>query len=252
MKVTEPKVYLVAKPQLSWPGYGDFVVKELGLESIDNNPTSTAEHLCEVAGRLCYMSYNKPRPGGNEAYLKHILESGHGSVTEHAVWGFIITGVSRSFTHELVRHRHFSFSQLSQRFVDESDARFVCPEMIAQDETLQQIWQRSIESSQSAYAVLVAKIQERYPDRKIKQIREAARSVLPNATETKIYVTANARALRSFLEQRCTRHADVEMRKVAYAIYELLLQEAPHLFGDYEKIALEDDTWELTTPYKKV
>ena len=88
------------------------------------------EHLAEVAGRVCYMSFAKPRPGGNQAYLDHILEVGHGSVLEHAVWNFVFTGVSRSLTHELIRHRAgFGYSQLSQRYVDESVAEYVEPDV---------------------------------------------------------------------------------------------------------------------------
>ena len=87
----------------------------------------------KTAGRVCYMSFAKPRPGGNHAYLNHILEVGHGSVLEHAVWCLVITGVSRSLTHELVRHRAgFSYSQLSQRYVDESVAEYVEPDAIGE------------------------------------------------------------------------------------------------------------------------
>src|SRR5205823_7161081 len=98
------------------------------------------EHLVETAGRICYMSFAKPRPGGNRAYIGHILEVGHGSVLEHSVYNLIITGVSRSFTHELVRHRAgFGYSQLSQRFVDETHCEFVEPDAIAEDPELHKV-----------------------------------------------------------------------------------------------------------------
>src|SRR6187402_900501 len=101
------------------------------------------EHLVETAGRVCYMSFAKPRPGGNRAYIGHILEVGHGSVLEHAVFNLLITGVSRS--HELIRHRAgFGYSQLSQRFVDESEAEFVEPESIAEDPELHRIWLEAV------------------------------------------------------------------------------------------------------------
>ena len=109
------------------------------------------QKLVEVAGRLCYTSYARPRPGGNATYIGHILEVGHGSVLEHAVFNFIITGVSRSFTHELVRHRAgWSYSQLSQRFVDESACAFVEPDAIAEDPELHRIWLEAIASCQRA------------------------------------------------------------------------------------------------------
>ncbi len=161
-----------------------------------------AEHLVEAAGRVCYMSFLKPRPGGNKAYIGHILEVGHGSVLEHAVWNLLFTGVSRSLTHELVRHRAgFGFSQLSQRYVDESIAEYVEPDDIAVDPELHRLWLDAVGHAHRAYVRLTEKLQEKFtdePDRTLRRklARQAARSVLPNATETKIFVTANARALR--------------------------------------------------------
>ena len=92
--------------------------------------------LNEVAGRTCYMSFGKGRKS-NEEYLENILSSKHGSVLEHAVWNLLITGVSRALTHELVRHRAgFGYSQLSQRYVDESEARYVVPPLYQENEAL--------------------------------------------------------------------------------------------------------------------
>src|SRR6266542_3961951 len=76
----------------------------MGRQTV-NNAEIAGEHLVETAGRICYMSFAKPRPGGNQAYIGHILEVGHGSVLEHAVWNLLFTGISRSLTHELIRHR---------------------------------------------------------------------------------------------------------------------------------------------------
>jgi thymidylate synthase (FAD) len=217
-----------------------------------------AEHLVETAGRVCYMSFLKPRPGGNKAYLGHILEVGHGSVLEHAVWNLLITGVSRSLTHELIRHRAgWGFSQLSQRYVDESVAEYVEPDDIATDPDLHQVWLDAVGHAHQAYIRLVEGLQEKFkdePDRTLRRklARQAARSVLPNATETKIFVTANARALRHFIELRGSRHAETEIRKLAIALLRRMQQEAPHLFGDYELVPLADGTLEASTPYRKV
>ncbi len=215
------------------------------------------EKLCEIAGRVCYMSFARPRPGGNKTYLGHILEVGHGSVLEHAVFNLLITGVSRSFTHELVRHRAgFGYSQLSQRYVDESTADFVEPDCIADDPRLHAIWLRAVEQSLAAYRELVdgmlaaSTIEDKTLRRK--NARQAARSVLPNATETKIFVTANARALRHFIEMRCNEHAEVEIRKVAAEVLRVLQREAPNLFGDYEIVALPDGTVKARTAHPKV
>jgi thymidylate synthase (FAD) len=191
-------------------------------------------------------------------YLGHIKEVGHGSVLEHTVWNFIITGVSRSFTHELVRHRAgFGYSQLSQRYVDESVADFVEPDCIADDRELHEVWRSAVESAQEAYIKLVEGLQAKFAsieDRTLrrKMARQAARSVLPNATETKIFVTANARAWRHFIELRCNEHAETEIRVVAAKILDVLQREAPNLFGDYECIALPDGTRAARTRFHKV
>src|SRR5690606_12172995 len=91
-----------------------------------------AEALIEFAGRGCYQSWGNPSGKTNREYVQHLCRQGHFSVLEHANITVAIRGVSRAFTHELVRHRHFSYSQLSQRFVDESEARFVIPPAIRQ------------------------------------------------------------------------------------------------------------------------
>ncbi|OAI45893.1 hypothetical protein AYO44_02325 [Planctomycetaceae bacterium SCGC AG-212-F19] len=216
------------------------------------------EYLSEIAGRVCYMSFAKPRPGGNKVYLEHILEVGHGSVLEHAVWNFLFTGVSRSLTHELIRHRAgFGYSQLSQRYVDESVAEYVEPDVIASDVELHQLWLEAVAHSHQAYMKLVEKLQEKLkdePDKTLrrKMARQAARSVLPNATETKIFVTANSRALRHFIELRGNRHAEVEIRKLAVQVLRIMQKEAPNLFGDYQLVPLPDGTFEATTDHRKV
>jgi len=160
-------------------------------------------------------------------------------VLEHASASFYITGVSRSLTHELVRHRHLSYSQLSQRYVDESEASFVVPPAIAGDEALEGAWRAQIESAQSTYVALVAQLMERYgwvADRvhRRKMAREAARGVLPNSTETKIVVTANARAWRTMLELRSSEGAELEIRRMAVKVLRLLQREAPAFFSDFE------------------
>jgi thymidylate synthase (FAD) len=204
------------------------------------------------------MSFAKPRPGGNNAYLQHILEVGHGSVLEHAVFNLLIVGASRSFTHELVRHRAgFGYSQLSQRYVDESTADFVEPDCIGDDPKLHEVWLHAVEKCHEAYSILVEGLMGKYADMEDKTLRrkmarQAARSILPNATETKIFVTANARALRHFVELRCNEHAEVEIRKVAAAVLHALKKEAPNLFGDYEFVKLSDGTEAAKTQHSKV
>jgi thymidylate synthase (FAD) len=265
--ITEPGVYLVGK-QVIGDAELDRFLADHGV-SWESDSSIAAEVLTETAGRTCYMSFAKPRPGGNSTYLTHIKEVGHGSVLEHAVWNFIITGVSRSLTHELVRHRAgFGYSQLSQRYVDESVAEYVEPDIIARDPELHAIWLDAVKQVHAAYIQLAEKLNARLADPKAaaaamlppdtdrttrrKAARQAARSVLPNATETKIFVTANARALRHFLEQRGSAFAEPEIRKLAGVLLDILQKDAPNLFCDYTKNPLPDGTFELSTPYRKV
>jgi thymidylate synthase (FAD) len=254
--IREPAVYLVGRQMVDDSALDRFL-QDHGV-AWETDTEVAGEHLSEVAGRLCYMSFAKPRPGGNETYLKHILEVGHGSVLEHAAWNFVFSGISRSLTHELIRHRAgFGYSQLSQRYVDESVAEYIEPDVIAGNPELHRIWLDAVAHTHQAYMGLVERLQEAYrdePDKTLRRklARQAARSVLPNATETKIFVTANARALRHFIELRGSRHAEIEIRKLAVQVLRLMQQEAPHIFGDYQLVPLADGTFEATTPHRKV
>lgn len=256
--IREPQVYLVSRQELNGEGVFEFL-QDHDVSKWETDTERAGEYLPELAGRLCYLSYGSPRPGGNKAYLDNIISSGHGSCIEHAVWSFIVTGVSRSFSHEFVRHRiGMSPSQLSQRFVDESVAEYVEPDVIANDPVAHQIWMNTVENSHAAYVELADRLNQlnaNGPEDKTtkrKMARQAARSVLPNATETKIYFTMNARAIRHFLELRGSRHAEVEIRKVANKILDIMKCEAPAIFGDYEQTSLADGSWEITTKNRKV
>ena len=252
--VREPSVYIVGRQTLDPAGIDAF----LGDHELtwQTDTEVGAEALAEIAGRVCYMSYGKGRKTNRE-FIGHIVEVGHGSVLEHGVWSFLITGVSRSFTHELIRHRHFSYSQLSQRYVDESESDFVEPDVIANDPELHAVWTEAVNATRRAYDRLVAGLQEKFPDVAEKTLRrklarQAARSVLPNATETKIFMTGNARALRHFIELRGSEHADVEIRKVAVAMLELMQKEAPNMFADYSLVELPDGSVATHTDHPKV
>lgn len=253
--VREPEVYLV----------GMQVVRDAEVERFlddhgivwETDASIGAERLCEGAGRVCYMSFGKGRKT-NADYMGNIIGVGHGSVLEHAVWNFIVTGVSRSLTHELIRHRAgFGYSQLSQRYVDESQADYVEPDAIASDPQLHEIWVDAIAQSQAAYQKLVLGLTEKFssvPQATLRRklARQAARSVLPNACETKIFVTANARALRHFIELRGDEHADTEIRALAIRFLEILKIQAPAIFGDYEIDCLPDGTRVARTANRKV
>src|ERR1700709_2419818 len=212
--------------------------------------------LAEFAGRACYQSWDKPNPATatNEGYLRHILDVGHLSVLEHGTVTMYLTGASRSLTHELIRHRHFSYSQLSQRYVPEVDAAVVEPAVIAEDPELHERFLAATDAALAAYSELLEGLEKRFADvpnatLRRKQARQAARSVLPNATETRIVVTGNYRAWRHFVAMRATEHADVEIRECAIACLRALKRVAPNAFADFQITALPDGTEVASSPF---
>jgi len=251
----EPQVFLIARQQLAEAAIDQFITEE-GM-TWETDATSAAEKVVEVGGRVCYMSFGKGRKTNHE-YIDNILEAKHGSVIEHASWTFLFTGVSRSLTHELIRHRSgFSYSQLSQRYVDESTADFVEPEAIAANPEAHALFEQTIAAAQEAYVALVELLDKQFVDVPTKTLRrkmarQAARAVLPNATETKIVVTANARSWRHFIEMRASPYSEPEIRRLAIKILRVLQQEAPNLFGDYEIVTAEDGSEVAVTAHTKV
>jgi len=244
-----PRITLIARPQFLEPAH---------LRVQWRGDASDGERLAEYAGRICYMSQHNPANRATAEYLENIKQQGHGSVLEHPVYVLLIEGISRSCSHELVRHRAgFGYSQLSQRYVDESHAAFVIPPAIIGDERLEHEWERQVAESQAAYGQAVESLMERYvwvTDKvhRRKLAREAARSVLPNATEVKIVVSGNARAWRTMLELRTSEGAELEIRRMAIACLRVLQPEAPALFSDFE-IYLADDKQEAArVAYHKV
>jgi thymidylate synthase (FAD) len=213
------------------------------------------EALLEFAGRACYQSWSKPNPktATNAGYLQHIIDVGHFSVLEHASVSLYITGISRSCTHELIRHRHFSYSQLSQRYVPENESQIVVPPGMEDDDELRRILVEAADASRATYAELLSRLEAKFADQptavlRRKQARQAARSVLPNATETRIVVTGNYRAWRHFIAVRASEHADVEIRRLAIACLRQLVDVAPAVFGDFHISALADGTEVATSP----
>lgn len=214
------------------------------------------EALVEFAGRACYESFDKPNPhtAHNAAYLRHIMEVGHTSLLEHASATLYLRGISRAASHELVRHRHFSFSELSQRYVHDGTSSVIVPDLIAEDETLLRLFNRAMDESRFAYDELLKALEEKLGDEpnallRKKQARQAARAVLPNATESRIVVTGNYRSWRHFIGMRAAEHADVEIRRVAVECLKVLQKQAPNVFGDFEISTLRDGSEMASSPY---
>jgi len=245
----EPRVTLIARPEFVEPEH--LKVQWMG-------DATGGERLAEYAGRLCYMSQHNPIHRTTAEYLENIKKQGHGSVLEHAVYVLLIEGISRSCSHELVRHRAgFGYSQISQRYVDESHAAFVMPPAIIGDAALEQAWERQVTEAQAAYVGAVEGLMKRYEwvtDKvhRRKVSREAARSVLPNATEVKIVVSGNARAWRTMLELRCGEGAELEIRRMAVGCLRLLQREGRSLFSDFAIYVADDKQEAARVEYHKV
>lgn len=215
------------------------------------------EALAEFAGRSCYRSWTKPNPATatNAGYLAHILDVGHLSVLEHGSATLWFTGVSRSLTHELVRHRHFSVSQESQRYVDAATSKVAIPPLFDGDEEALDILADANGAIKAAYGHLVDRAEKLLADRDLsktdrrKQARQAARAVLPNMAETRIVVTGNYRAWRHFIDLRATVHADTEIREAAVAALRALQKVAPNVFADYVISTLPDGTEVAGSPH---
>lgn len=223
--IATPQVTLIAHTWLTAAPGGHATV-ERWLE--EQPGVSDAEALTEFAGRACYQSFDRPNPATADTkdYLKRTLfEQGHWSIAEHASATFYITGVSRAFTHELIRHRHLSYSQLSQRFVDEGRADIVVPPAMRGDEDV--LLELERETSHYYRTIVDVLADDGLPR---KQAREAARAVLPNMTETRIVVTGNLRAWNEVTQRRTAPDADAEMREVMGLIRKELHAVAPSIF----------------------
>lgn len=257
--IRQPRVTVVARQEFVYPEHINW----------ESDSDVAGEVVAKFSGRLCYLSFGEDAglEGGhksirgrttNESYLANILKVKHGSVLEHAVWTILIEGVSRALTHELVRHRAgFGFSQLSQRYVDESNIAFVLPPEIEEGSRAFELWSSACEASLQSYRELLADLEASVGEEgsltsRRKRARQAARAVLPNAAETKIVVTGNARSWRHFIEMRGSTGADVEIRRLAVSVLRQLRDESPNIFGDLEIVAQPDGTEVVETPYEKV
>lgn len=207
---------------------------------VDQKPALSGkqlDRLAQFAGRACYQAWNMPNPDtANDAgYLANIIKQGHFSVLEHASATFYIEGVSRSLTHELVRHRHLSYSQLSQRYVEMKDAEFITPPALknSDPDTWDSVseFHELAEEAKALYEEVVDLLMLKGLKRK--QAREAARAILPNNMETRIVVTGNMRAWRDMLFKRYSVHADAEIREMATEILCQLKEIAPGCFQDF-------------------
>jgi thymidylate synthase (FAD) len=264
-----PGVIMLAKPQTNVAGLKDFLDgfdPSLGFSAYLDDPITLPDssQLCKTAGQLCYASFGPRRTTNENAarYFERLTSAGHGSVLEHASFSFLLYGISRSVTHELVRHRHLGFSQISQRYVSGSVLRFVERPEYQLDPELHTLFEDRADRASAEYEAMASRLLERqeggdallsaeYKTDARKKVQQTARSLLPNETEAPMVVTGNVRAWRHVVEMRADEHAESEIRALAVRLFLCLVAEDPILFGDYRLQSLPDGTHTVTTEYRK-
>ncbi len=267
----EPGVVLVAAPAVNISEMQTFLdgfPEEYEFDEYLNDPSELTpdQQLVKTAGQVCYASYGPKRTYNEDVdkYVMNIISSGHGSVLEHVNYSFLLYGISRSLSHEDVRHRAgTAYSQLSQRYVSGRVLRFVERPEYQNDEWLHKDFEETIDflankyEQRSEYLLQKQKSGDQIlsadamTDRR-KKVQQAARSVLPNETETVMIMTGNIRAWRHIINMRANEHAETEIRQAMFKVFQILNQVAPTMFQDFEVIDLPDGTKAVKTNYPKV
>lgn len=262
---------MIARPEVTLEGMRTFLEgfdADLQFPAYleDPTPLQSGAQLLKTAGQTCYSSFGPKRTTNENAgrYFANMISSGHGSVLEHATFSFFLYGISRSNTHEVVRHRAgTAFSQLSQRFVSGSVLRFVERLEYQDVPQLHKRFEQRIDQLAKEYAdvtdELLALQTEGHPSLTAeartdmrKRVQQVARSVLPNETETTMVLSANVRAWRHMIEMRTDRHAESEIRDLFFRVFLCLNEVEPILFGDYEIESYPDGTYGVKTEWRKV
>lgn len=226
MEIVQPKIELIASTALTMTAEGPAVIES--DMSIDPDSTDS-EALITRAGRGCYEAYSRPNPATakDADYINRTaFEMQHGSILEHASATFRFSGVSRAWLMEMERHRHLSWSVVSQRYVDAGTFGIVMPPAIRElSASNRRLWKMDMEECFKDYDGWTYDLQEIGLPRK--QAREAARSALPNCTEVRGVVTGNLRAWSTILPLRAHPSADREMQEVAMLFLDALEPVAP-------------------------
>lgn len=183
--------------------------------------TEYPEELISSSARVCYASQPKT-PDANVKLIRNLKDWGHLSMFEHACATFLVEDVSRACTHQLVRHRIASFSQQSQRYVNESGFDYVTPPTVEKDPKAKKVYDEAVEYARKSYKELMD----------LGVPKEDARFLLPNATSSKIVVTMNFRELRHFIKLRTEKGAQWEIQALGREMLKLLKEKAPNVFDD--------------------
>lgn len=276
--ILEPEVFPVLVP---------FFVADTSRYQLPEGGTHSERGIA-MAGKVCYDSYGAD---GRPIYdhIKTLIESKHGSVLEHANVSLFIGGISRACSHEIVRHRAgFAFSQRSTRYTAENDAAMVLEPFLAnlfvtwgwKWNEVSEMWQPNLDlqsgdlkdrpeievveqfivnfaQSLNRYAVVVRDLEILLKDDFInprdlrKAVRGKARNLLPHSLETRMVMTGNLRAWRHFIEQRSSRYAEPEIRRLSNYIFNVLHGLAPTVFEDYVPYTDDEGLVEYATSNRK-
>lgn len=264
MKVyTRPLVRVIARPSLDRAEVGSFLLEETGSRNSwvqeDMEEVQDGDSLPEFCGRMCYVSFGgKQGKKTNRSYIGNIISQGHGSVLEHSNWTFLVTRCSRGFTHELVRHRAgFAFSQESTHYIDYSDPNnwSICidPRMLHDTGALEGMKEHVVAAAKASFQAYA----DMYACLKLdgftkKDACSMARQILPTGIESKIAFTANARALRHFVEYRGNAANVLEIRDVAIQVCRIMKREAPSMFSDFQIVKNMDGLEVALNGHRKV
>lgn len=248
------------RPLDDWARHNDLVPQLMDSSTPLGNigESLTPVSLVEFAGRHCYRSWKKGR--ATQEYIENIIDEGHTSVMEHATVSLAISGISRSLSHELVRHRvGIAVSQESQRYVDAKDVNFVVPPLYLHESGGELMGPR-IDDFKSMCEVALEAYKELsgsfgiFPVETIdrKRIAESARSVLPNAAETRLVWTVNMTALRHFFKKRGAMGADLEIRRLAVNIFNAIEHDQSALWMFFYDLGVEPGDFNIPTVQEQV
>lgn len=265
MKIVEPQVFIIGESDLNHTGLNE-LLSSFGTPEWFTDSFNSAEVLVEVAGKICYMSFdtalneNLTMVGSrnNFTYIQEgLIGAGHGSVLEHVTVSLAFKDVSRIFTHELVRHRvGAAYSQTSGRFVRNSELNFWVPSCIREDFELAKLFDEAIKHQEEILQKMVDvsginRLKGKEAFKKKKELTSAFRRIVGNGVATNILATYNHRALRHLIEQRTSRHAEEEIRLIFNKVYSLVESRYPAFYDDATGVDV-DGLFEITFKTKKV
>lgn len=261
----EPGVVLLGQTAAHLSGLSKFL-RDLdpSFEAYLDDPTHLdhGTRLAKFAGQVCYLSLGEGRSKNSDAakYFENIKAQKHGSVLEHPVYTFLLYGIDRAVTHELVRHRAGkAYSQVSQRYVGPEMLRYVMPAEMQGDPELEAEFFEEIRENRAAYRLRIENIATRHPSLegesnrdKRKRMQSFARRALANEVEAPIVVSGNVRSWRHVFTKRCAKYADRGIRTPMFEAFRILRRVNREGFSDFEVGELPDGTFTATPKHEGV